>query len=342
MSIWSNSGKGVQNLKQMKVFITVDTEVWPRASDWLKSQLQADIERDISGATNSGRYGIGYQMDVLNAHGLKAVFFLESLFACAVGLGPLQKIVTEIQQSGHEVQLHVHPEWLAWMPQPLLPGRLGQNLKEFSLSEQLVLLRAALNNLRQAGAQNVCAFRAGNYGADFNTLRALASLQLRYDTSYNPCYLHSDCGLRLDRLLIQPELLEGVWELPISVFRDLPGHYRHAQLCACSAQEMEQALLQTWRSGWRSFVIVSHSFELIKNRRQASSPPSPDGIVISRFERLCRFLASHKDKFVTCGFDELQPTDLESTTTSVHLVRVSLHATARRFAEQLARRISPR
>ncbi len=160
------------DMDRMKVFLTVDTEVWPRHPDWLKSNLEADIERDIHGMTGAGEFGIGYQMDVLNAHGLKAVFFVESLFACAVGVEPLRKIVTAIQKSGHEAQLHVHPEWLAWLPHPLLGERRGQNLKNFSLDEQLVLLRAASANLREAGVPNIRAFRAGNYGADFNTLRA--------------------------------------------------------------------------------------------------------------------------------------------------------------------------
>lgn len=324
----------------MRVFLTVDTEIWPRSPDWLGSKLEADIERDIYGMTHAGRYGIDYQMEVLSANGLKAVFFVESLFVCAVGLEPLREIATGIQKSGHEVQLHVHPEWLAWMPHSLLPGRAGANLKEFSLSEQVVLIRAASDNLRDAGVRDVCAFRAGNYGADFNTLRALASCQLRYDSSYNPCYLRSDCGLRMDRLLLQPEMLEGVWELPISIFRDFPGHYRHAQLCACSAREMEQALLQAWLCGWRSFVIVSHGFELIKNRRQAVVLPSPDGVVIARFERLCRFLALHTDKFVTSGFHDLEPSDLNSSAAKVRPLRVSPHATAWRLVEQFARRVS--
>jgi hypothetical protein len=327
-------------MDRMKVFLTVDTETWPRNPDWLQSNLEADIERDIYGATCAGRFGIDYQMDILTAHGLKAVFFVESLFACAVGLGPLRKIVAGIQKSGHEVQLHAHPEWLAWMPRPLLAGRVGQYLKDFSFSEQVVLLREACGNLRGSGVPDVCAFRAGNYGADFNTLRALVSCHIHYDTSYNPCYLDSDCGLRMDHLLIQPEILEGIWELPISFFRDFPGHYRHAQLCACSSGEMERALLQAWRRGWRTFVIVSHSVELIKNRKQVAQPPSPDGIVIGRFERLCRFLARHTDKFVTSGFHDLDPRDLAPPQPTTQPLRSTLPATAWRFAEQLARRVS--
>ncbi len=144
----------------------------------------------------------------------------------------------------------------------------------------------------------------------------------------------------MDRFLIQPEMLEGVWELPISFFRDLPRHYRHAQICACSSGEMERALLQAWRRGWRSFVIVSHGFELIKDRKQIDHPPSPDGTVIKRFERLCRFLSLHADKFVTNGFQDLEPSDLISPSPQTRPLRTCLHNTAWRCLEQLARRIA--
>ena len=149
----------------LNVFITVDTEVWPRTPGWRESGLKKDMLRDIYGATTAGEYGLPYQMDVLDAHGLKAVFFVESLSACAAGLGPLREIVAMVQARGHEVQLHIHTEWLKWMNPSILPGRTGQNIKDFTEDEQTLLIGRALENLRAAGAVDACAFRAGNYGA---------------------------------------------------------------------------------------------------------------------------------------------------------------------------------
>src|SRR5690606_22024273 len=71
--------------KPLNVMITVDTEIWPRCHDWRERRLQGDIARDILGQTPNGRYGIGYQAQLLAQHGLKAVFFVEALFACEVG-----------------------------------------------------------------------------------------------------------------------------------------------------------------------------------------------------------------------------------------------------------------
>jgi hypothetical protein len=323
----------------MNVFLTVDTEVWPRYPDWRETELVRDIERDIQGITPEGDFGVPYQIRVLNEHELKAAFFVESLCASAAGPAPLRGVVEQIQSQGQEVQLHVHTEWLAWMTDSLLPGRTGQSLKDFSLGEQSLLIRQAAENLRTCGARNVCAFRAGNYGANFDTLRALAREGVAIDTSYNAYYLDSQCGLRLPELLVQPRQIEGVWEFPISCFRDWPGHVRHAQLCACTAREIEQALLSAWRAGWGSFVIVSHGFELIRRRKQIALPPLPDHFVRRRFERLCRFLAEHRDKFRTRHFGEIDEQSLQASVQAARPLRSGMHRTAHRYVEQLVRRM---
>jgi peptidoglycan/xylan/chitin deacetylase (PgdA/CDA1 family) len=324
-------------MASLNVFITVDTECWPRQPDWRETGLRDDARREIFGDTPQGEFGIGYQMRLLNSYGLKAVFFVESLFACGAAAERLREIVSAIQAEGHEVQLHIHSEWLTWIEQSPLPTRTGQNMKDFTEEEQAVLVGVALANLREAGAKGVCAFRAGNYGADFNTLRALSRNGIRCDTSYNAAYLGSDCGLRTSECLLQPTELLGVCEFPITWFRDYPGHLRHAQLCACSFAEMRGALLQAWRQGWYSFVLVSHSFELLKRRKRPGVAPLPDQTVVKRFELLCEFLAANRDKFTTRGFTELNERDIPLEVPARPL-RSTISRTAGRLAEQLMRR----
>jgi peptidoglycan/xylan/chitin deacetylase (PgdA/CDA1 family) len=320
------------------VFITVDTEAWPRDPDWRRTAMRRDIGVDIDGETPEGGFGIDYQMDVLDAHDLKAVFFVEALSACVLGPEPLRRVVERVQGRGHEVQLHVHSEWLQWMDPSILPGRTGQNMKDFTEDEQAVLIARGVENLRACGARDLCAFRAGNYGANHDTLRALVRNGLRFDTSHNGYYLGAECGLQTPEPLFQPRPIEGVVEFPISVFRDWPGHLRHAQLCACSARELEGALMAAWRRGWYAFVLVSHSFELIRGRRASGPPPAPDRIVVRRFLRLCRFLDEHRDKFKARGFDGLDPDRVPEVAASCPLPS-SVRRTAGRFVEQLVRRV---
>jgi hypothetical protein len=321
----------------LNVFLTVDTEVWPFAPDWRAAGLAADVRRDFDCATPHGAFGVPYQIDVLNVHGLKAVFFVEGLCASAAGPEAVRHMVGRVRDGGQEVQLHLHPEWLQWMDAPPLPYR-SDDLKDYSEDEQAVLVGLGLDHLRAAGAGPVCAFRAGNYGAGPATLPALARHGITFDTSYNFCYLNSTCGLRTPAPLLQPAALAGVWEFPITFFRDWPGHGRHAQPCACSGRELEHILMQAWRRGWYAVVLVSHSFELLKDRQQAEVPPTPDRAVIRRFERLCRFLAAHRDKFRTLGFADVDVNDIP-TAQPQRPLRSRLHYTGGRLVEQLVRRL---
>jgi peptidoglycan/xylan/chitin deacetylase (PgdA/CDA1 family) len=316
------------------VLITVDTEVWPRTNGWRQTGLRDDLDRDIEGVTKRASYGVGYQMDVLDRYGLKGVFMVEGLFACFTGPAPLKDLVGRIQKRGHEVQLHIHPEWLDWMPEPLIPERRGRNVADFPEDEQFLLIGKALANLREAGARDICAFRAGNYGANRATLRALARLGIRYDSSYNFCYLGRDCSIDFPEPMLQPAEIDGVCEVPISFFSDFPGHHRHVQLCACSHRELRRALLQAHELGWRTFVIVSHSFELL---RRSARETTPDPVVVRRFDQLCRFLAENRDRFRTAGFHDLA---LEPGAFKASRIPTSpMPLTAMRMGEQLARRI---
>jgi hypothetical protein len=288
----------------LKVLITIDTEIWPRCQRWRETQLADEIRSHIYGETRDKDFGIPYQMEVFERHGIKAVFFVEALFATALGLGRLAEITGLIKDRGHEIQLHIHPEWVKWITPPILDGRSGYNLKDFSESDQLDLILRGLDNFRSCGIHHVRAFRAGNYGANNATLRALRTAGIEFDTSYNPAFLDTDCGIVAEDLLLQPVRIEGTYEFPVSSFFDMGAHIRPAQLCACSIGEMQHALYSAWQAGWCSFVIVSHSFELV-HRPKDGGLATPRRFVISRFEELCRFLEVNRDRFETVGFNDL-------------------------------------
>ena len=102
--------------------------------------MRDDLRRDIYGETAAGKFGVPFQLDVLDEYELKGVFFVEALFADAVGVQPLRNIVHLVQSRGHEVQLHLHTEWLDWLEPSPLPGRHGQNMKDFAEDEQDMLI----------------------------------------------------------------------------------------------------------------------------------------------------------------------------------------------------------
>ena len=331
----------LRDRKPLQVLITVDTETWPRREAWRDEQLAGDIQRDIYGATPEGKFGLEFQCGMLRDHGLKAVFFVETLFASVVGLPPLRRIVETVRSyEGQTVELHAHPEWTRHFPPPgLLAGQRYQHFHQLAVKEQIALLGLASKNLRDSGVAQIRGFRAGNYGANLDTCRALAAVGIPFDFSYDAAFPGSSCMLPLAARLSQPAPLGGVIEVPTSVFEDYPGHIRHAQLCGSSFAEMRRALNQAWRQGWSYFVILSHSFELIKRSRRADCLGRLNPMALSRMEKLCRFLKEENDRFETVGCEALEEGRLDTLTAGAPL-RGSWWNTAVRCAEQAWGRLS--
>lgn len=290
----------------LQVLITIDTEVYPLLPGWRDDGLRRDIDRDIYGLTPEGEVGLRHQVETFARHGIKAVFFVESLFAYFAGPGPLREMVGLIQGAGHEVQLHLHPEWLQWVDDPIMAFEGRETIREYSADEQSRLVGAALHNLRAAGAVDVCAFRAGDFAAGSDTLDALVRNGLRFDTSLNHHYPASLPELGARRRETQPFAVGGLTELPVSYWHTPPMGSRPAQLTSASFAEMKASLLHAHREGWAAFTIVSHSFELLRARRRNPARPVADPVAVSRLERLCEFLQRNPDMFRTCGFNDLR------------------------------------
>jgi hypothetical protein len=290
----------------LKVFFTIDTELWPLNAGWQQTALEEEAAYYVYGQTPVGSFGLPYQLDVFGTHNLKAVFFVESLFATVMAEERLGEIVWLIKERSQDVQLHIHTEWLQ-----LLQAARVSYMKDYSESDQTAIIQVAAQALRKAGSGTIQAFRAGNYGANNDTLTALNRAGIPFDTSYNPAFLSSQCGIRTKGILFQPACFAGTWEIPVSSFFDLGSHLRPAQLCACSVDEMRHALNSAWQAGWRYFEIVSHSFELLQKAR-GGKPAQPNKLIVSRFESLCAWLESNRDRFLTVDFRDLSETSLIS------------------------------
>lgn len=318
----------------LNVFYTVDTEVWCDGWTELDARFPDAFARHILGRTAQGDFGLPLQAQVLHDHGLTGVFFVEPLFATRFGSQPLADIVGLLNEARQDVQLHLHTEWLDEAPQRLLPDSLRkrQLLRDFSPEEQRIVVGEGLRLLRAAGAQQVRAFRAGNFGFNAATLGVLGELGLEFDSSYNACTMGPSSGLRPGELLIEPLLHDGIYEYPVTVFRDGVRRLRPLQLTACSWGEMESLLWGSLEAGRQSVVIVSHSFELLNENRSG-----PDPIAVKRFRSLCSFLERHRDSFNAQGFGSLKG---QAVAAQPAPLTVPTWSTVRRIAEQGWRRVN--
>jgi peptidoglycan/xylan/chitin deacetylase (PgdA/CDA1 family) len=319
----------------MNVLLTFDIEVWCKSWDELDSSFPGSFERYIYGRSRHGEYALPETLAILNRHGLQGVFFVEPLFAARFGIGPLERIVSLIRAAGQQVQLHLHPEWTDEALQPLIPNCSSkrQHLCYYSQDEQTALIGHARALLEAAGSGPLCAFRAGSYAANRDTFAALRRNGLRLDTSLNRCHAVSGADLAQHWTSDAPFRIDGVSSYPVTVFKDGFGRLRPAQVGACSANELRDALSSAESAGNPAFVIVSHNFEML---RAGSS--KPDWVVARRFEALCAYLAGAPQRFKVRGFgDDLElPATTAAMPTSLPSARVL--STAQRHAQQLRRR----
>ena len=316
----------------LDVFFTVDVEIW--CDDWnqLDTQFPYAFQQYIYGKTSQGECGLRYQLQQMREYGLSGVFFVEPLFAMRFGLAPLQEIVGLIQEYGQEVQLHLHTEWENESLTPLLPRQQGkrQFMRDFSLEEQTALIALGIELIKKAGGGTVNAFRAGSFGMNTDTLKASALNHLSFDSSYNASLMGPDSGLMPGTLLNDTMIYHNIVEYPMTVFDDGTRKLRHAQLGACSHAELRHLLWQSIQCGRKSFVMLSHNFELMNTNRD-----KPDPIMLQRFRQFCEFMATHANEFRLRGFHGLTPQIAADSSTILSSPR---WLTLNRIMEQIWRR----
>lgn len=271
------------------VYVTIDTEYSAGLAKAEGTHLRADnFARSIACETPDGNVGVKYQMDVLDQHDLKAVFFVDPMPALLWGVEAITDIVEPIVSRGHDVQLHAHTEWLelAGAANPL-GSKTGGNIADFAYDEQVQILEYACETLVAAGAPVPIAFRSGNYGSNDDTVRALRAVGLEYETSHTPGIDDGSCDISLSSNDIHPVEHEGAIVVPVGCIGGFGGTLRHAQITALSTWELLAAVRHAQAAGFPSFTIVSHSFELLSRDRQKINR-----IVKNRFDKFCAGLGA--------------------------------------------------
>lgn len=318
----------------LPVLITVDTEYnFAAWRDGSAASLAENAALSIDCRARDGSlWGVGHQMDLLDRYGQRGVFFVDPMAALVWGPRAVDHVVHPILARGHDVQLHCHSEWLDAAPRNPITARRGSNMHDFPLADQIALLQWGIERLVESGAPRPVAFRAGNYGANDDTLRALAAVGLRYDSSVTPGFADSACSIDGRAGDIRPVERHGVVELPVAAMGSSRDGLRHVQLTAISGREMRAAIRHAARASWPAFTLVSHSFELFHRQRRLGNR-----IVERRFESLCAFLANDPSANSATFKDLAGPWAPPLTTTTdaeLALPRISRRREWERLGEQ--------
>lgn len=316
----------------MNVYLTFDVEVWCNGWDDLDRVFPTSFERYVYGHSSHGDYALPKTLELLNQHGLQGVFFVEPLFATRFGQQHLDTIVSLIRNAGHDVQLHLHPEWTDEALQPLILdcATKRQHLSYYTLDEQTALIACGKKMLEAAGSGPISAFRSGSFAANPDTFEALRRNHILLDSSLNRCHAISAPELLRGHDLDTVFDVAGITTYPVTVFQDGFGTDRPAQVGACSFAEMRTALVDAQQQGAQHFVIVSHNFEMLK-----PGSVQPDRVVVRRFAQLCAFLGQHRDRFAVGSFTSAQAVPAAM----VQQPRTGWTATGLRYAEQALRRL---
>ncbi len=303
----------------VQVLITIDTEC-SLGGAWENPSLKPiDPELSVLGKIGSQYYGTPRIMDILEKNSLRGTFFVE-VFAAMNGSRPaLAEAYSQIAKRGHDVQLHLHPiHYYYHLRQEgrLDLERLPKDKDMFAahaLEKQVEMLKAGVAIFQDMIGESPVAFRAGNFGADLDTLDALEKVGIRFDSSFNASYTQTDCKLDSSGAVNLSWKHGNIWEVPITNFQTGKWGLRalkQLNINAVSLWEMKSVLDQAERIGLRTVNFIAHSFSLFKIGDVQFRKLTPDRLAQRRLQGLCRYLMENPDRFRVVGFSDLDTASL--------------------------------
>jgi len=295
-------------MKKINVFITVDTEDSIGGAFKDANLKPVGPEKRVFGEIENKEYGIPLIMDIASRYECHITFFVETVNKYCFGEEETRKVCQYILNHGHDVQLHIHPEYLNFTLTDPRQMKFSDRIGNYKIEKQIELLREGIRILTENGAPRPIAFRAGGFAANEDTLNALREIGFLIDSSYNRAYLQNPC-LFEDNGTNDLSYQNGIWEFPVTNFIEStklrPKRFMPMDINGVDFHEMKFVLNQAKTKGPRNITIVLHSFSFIKPYDVQYNEVRPRWNVIRRFEKLCHFLKEKSNDFEVRTFDSL-------------------------------------
>jgi hypothetical protein len=296
-----------------QVCITIDTEFSIGGAFADPGRRRPIGEENVTCPVEGRENGLGFLLETFSEYGIGATFFVEALQCAYFGDAPMGRMVERILKAAQDVQLHIHPCWLAFRD-PRWAERLSpqqppddrcDGRTESEMADMIETGRAAL---RRVGVPEAIAMRTGNLRADRSVYRAMKKCGL---------FLASNIGIGLWRpgdetlrLAGGRHWIEDVLEVPVLSYRQMafgPRPERLFTTTATSSSETEALLWQARRAGVPTVVLLTHPFEFVKGDRLEPARQRANRINQRRLRRMCAFLARHSDEFEAVSFSSAAP-----------------------------------
>ena len=292
LGFWAAAATEAAQPPMLRVVISVDTETSSGCSG--RSCNPVPMEERIYGRRSEGDYGVPLIMDLLEKHGMKGVFFVNSTLDAYYPEDAIREMVQSIVKRGHDVQLHLHPEFrcFKFCNEDDLKCRSAcvnreNRLAGNTVSQQRALIEEGLDNLERWAGYRPVSFRAGSFRADENTLEALRQAGVLMDSSLGGPD-HPLARLRPPNRATEER---GLVELPVFHFTSLKlgGYTQHRRfdLESNSFAEMKAVLEQAIRHGSGTVMTILHSFSFCRPEGGC-----PNRRAIEDFDRLLGWLAT--------------------------------------------------
>lgn len=237
----------------MNVIITVDTEIF----HFRHTPLSA--EACIYGMYNGELYGIPKIMDICAEKGAKATFFIDVYAYRVFGEQIMKQVCQDVKERGHDIQLHAHANWI-------YPNK-SEYMWAYSLKEQSEIIKEGRELIHKWTGEYPVAFRAGAYGANYDTLKALSENNINIDSSM--FYKHPLCRLN-SRVLTRNNIVteNNIIEVPVTTFIcfKCAGFVRYSKLDinARNFNELKEIILKAKKGNLKTIILFLHSFSFIK------------------------------------------------------------------------------
>lgn len=296
--------KSSKSAAPTEVVITIDTEFSAGgAFEDPTGRTNPVGEPNVTGMVDGREHGLGFMLDVFSRYDVPATFFVETLHVRHFGLEPMGALAKRIRDAGHDLQMHLHPLWLAYdgarMVREMTPWPPDDDCAGRSVDELVELMRHGLDVFAAWGLPRPVALRTGGLSVDRNVYRAQANVGLP---------LASNIGVYANPP-VEPALhlnngrhrIEGVLELPVLCYNDLwLGHYRHQrilQISSTSWREQRTVLERARAAGAETVVILTHPFEFFKRGDVQCRQLRANRLNQNSLDRLCAFVQEKPDEF---------------------------------------------
>lgn len=331
-------------MPKVNVFITVDVEHSIGGAFESDEYKPVGNEKRIFGNIGDKSYGIPLIMDIADSYLIPVTFFVEVLNKYYFGEQETRTVCRYIIDRGHDVQLHLHPNFLNFQTSDPKKRYFSDLLSDRSRQEQTELIGEGKELLAKYGVSSPIAYRAGNFAADRTTLGALSENGFLIDSSYNRAYYRAARKIN-DHDLNDVTQIDGIWEFPITNFLEAVPfrrkRFKPLDINGVSYREILHLLKQAKAHGLQNITIVMHSFSFLRPSDVQYNKVAIQQHVIRKFQRLCSFLRDNIHDFNVRSFGSLDSSDLKRIRREPanHFPRMPSRLTVMRWMEKIRHEI---